>query len=209
MDQSRCRPASVPVPEISVFPSVLSIVDCAYLMYLSKPHLKRAEVIKPDGTRESMVSQVRTSSSTYLPFGIVDIISRCVESKILQAVGENLETSEPMSILRYAPGQYYRPHVDYFSPNLEISRSLLEDGGQRTASAVTYLSVPVSGGHTDFPRLKLSVPPLPGATLWFRNCRADGSVDERSLHAGEAVERGEKWVVTKWFRQRKTSYLEC
>jgi prolyl 4-hydroxylase len=44
--------------------------------------------------------------------------------------------------------------------------------------------------------------------LWFRNCFADGQVDKRSLHAGDTVEAGEKWVVTKWFREEPTPYLE-
>lgn len=195
-------------PAITLYQQVLNIVDCAYLMFHSMPYLRRAEVIIPGSQKDKMVSDVRTSSSTFLPFENVDIIARHIELKIIRETGENLRTSEPMSILRYAPGEYYRPHVDYFDPKLNVSRELLKDGGQRTASAVTYLSVPSAGGSTSFPRLNLTVPPLPGATLWFRNCDADGQVDKRSLHAGETIERGEKWVMTKWFREKATPYLE-
>ena len=195
-------------PSIRVFKEVLNLVDCAYLIFLSRPYMRRAAVIDPGSQKGGMVSQVRTSKSTYLPFEIVDIISRYAELKITQQIGEELLSSEPMSILCYAPGQYYRPHVDYFNPNLKVSKKLLEDGGQRTASAITYLAVPSAGGSTSFPRLNLAVPPLAGGTLWFRNCLEDGRVDERSLHAGETVEQGEKWVVTKWFRERPTRYLE-
>jgi prolyl 4-hydroxylase len=113
-----------------------------------------------------------------------------------------------MSILKYAPGEYYRPHLDYFDPKLAVSSTFMEDGGQRTASAVTYLTAPGKGGGTSFPNLGLTVPPAAGSTLWFRNCSADGQVDERSLHAGDTVEEGEKWVVTKWFREGPTQYLQ-
>ncbi|MDH3746877.1 MAG: 2OG-Fe(II) oxygenase [Gammaproteobacteria bacterium] len=195
-------------PAVALFKNVLDIVDCAYLIFLSRPHLKRADVIDPDSQGEGMISDVRTSMHTYLPFDLVDIIGRCIELKIIGEIGENLESSEPMSILRYAPGQYYRPHVDYFNPKLDVAEKLLQDGGQRRASAVTYLSAPSAGGGTSFPRLKLSVPAIAGSTLWFRNCFDDGQVDDRSLHAGETVEKGEKWVVTKWFRERPTRYLE-
>jgi prolyl 4-hydroxylase len=195
-------------PAITVFKEVLNVIDCAYLIFLSRPYMRRAAVIDPGSQKNGMVSQVRTSMSTYLPFEIVDIISRFAELKIIQQVGEDLSSSEPMSILCYAPGQYYRPHVDYFNPKLQVSKKLLEDGGQRTASAITYLAVPSAGGSTSFPRLNLAVPPLAGGTLWFRNCLEDGRVDDRSLHAGETVEQGEKWVVTKWFRERPTRYLE-
>lgn len=195
-------------PAITLFREVLNIVDCAYLIFLSRPYMKRADVINPGSQKGGMVSDVRTNMSTYLPFGVVDIIGRYVELKIVHATGENLQSSEPMSILHYAPGQYYRPHFDYFDPEFTVSKGLLEDGGQRTASAVTYLAAPSAGGGTRFPRLDLSVPPLAGGTLWFRNCREDGQVDDRTLHGGDPVEQGEKWVVTKWFRERQTRYLE-
>jgi len=195
-------------PAVNMFAEVLNTADCAYLMFLSRPHLRRANVINPGSQKDGMVSEVRTSMSTYIPFGLVDIIARCVELKIIRKTGEDLAHSEPMSILYYTPGQFYRPHVDYFDPKLTVSKELLEDGGQRTASAVTYLSAPAKGGGTSFPRLDLSVPAVAGSTLWFRNCFADGGVDDRSLHAGDPVEQGEKWVVTKWFREKPTRYLE-
>jgi hypothetical protein len=195
-------------PAVTLFDEVLNIVDCAYLIFVSRPHMRRADVVDPDSRKDGMVSDVRTSMSTYLPFSLVDIISRHVELKIIGASGANLMLSEPMSILHYAPGQYYRPHVDYFDPKLTVSKELLEDGGQRTASAITYLAAPSVGGGTSFPRLDLSVSPSAGSTLWFRNCFEDMRVDDRSLHAGDPVEAGDKWVVTKWFREKQTRYLE-
>jgi len=195
-------------PPITVFNEVLDIIDRAYLMFLSQPHLRRAHVIDPDGDKSGKVSNVRTNMSTYIPFEVVDIIGRYIEMKIINATGEDLLMSEPMSILKYAPGEYYRPHLDYFDPKLTVSDTFMEDGGQRTASAVTYLTAPTRGGGTSFPNLALTVPPAAGSTLWFRNCSADGQVDERSLHAGDTVEEGEKWVVTKWFRERPTQYLQ-
>ena len=195
-------------PPISVFNDVLDVVDCAYLIYLSRPYMKRAHVIDPEGDKSGMVSNVRTSMSTYLPFEIVDIIGRYIELKIILETGEELSNSEPMSILRYAPGEYYRPHVDFFNPTLTVSEQFLQDGGQRTASAVTYLTAPKAGGGTSFPKLGLTVPAKIGATLWFRNCLDNGEVDTRSLHAGDTVAAGEKWVVTKWFREKSTQYLQ-
>jgi hypothetical protein len=195
-------------PAIIVFNDVLNFVDRAYLMYLSEPHLRRAHVIDPDGDKSGMVSNVRTNMSTFIPFEVVDIIGRYIEMKIINATGEDLLMSEPMSILKYAPGEYYQPHLDYFDPKLSVSDTFMEDGGQRTASAVTYLTAPSKGGGTSFPNLDLTVPPAAGSTLWFRNCSADGQVNELSLHGGDTVEEGEKWVVTKWFRERPTKYLQ-
>jgi prolyl 4-hydroxylase len=206
-DDTAARPVSDD-PAITVFDGVLDASDCAYLVFLSRPYMQRAHVIDPGGRHDGKVSEVRTSMSTYLPFEIVDFVGRFVERKIVQSVGERFDRSEPMSILRYAPGEYYRPHFDYFNPRLDISAELMKDGGQRVASAVTYLSAPSAGGGTSFPELGLHVPAAAGGTLWFRNCREDGSIDPRSLHAGDTVEHGEKWVVTKWFRERATHYVD-
>jgi len=196
-------------PPITVYRDVLDIVDRAYLMVLSRPFLRRAHVINPDGDSSGMVSDVRTNMTTYLPFGTIDIIGRYIELKILAETGESLDCSEPMSILHYAKGEYYRPHVDYFEPDHAVSEDFMQDGGQRTLSAVTYLTAPSVGGGTSFPKLDLTVPPQAGSTLWFRNCDEQGQVDERSLHAGDTVKEGEKWVVTKWFRERPTQYLQA
>lgn len=195
-------------PEISVFNDVLDAMDCSYLIFVARPYLQRAAVIDPVGDKSGMISQVRTNQSTYIPFELVDIISRYAELKITKETGENISHSEPMSILCYGPGEYYRPHFDFFNPNLDASKELMEDGGQRVASAVSYLRAPSKGGGTSFPELNLTVPAENGATLWFRNCLANGDIDKRSLHAGDDVEAGQKWVVTKWFRERPTQYLQ-
>ena len=195
-------------PEIVLYQDVLNVVDCAYLMFVSGPHLQRASVINPQGDQQGMVSNVRTSMSTYIPFELVDIMSRYIELKIVLAAGEELDFSEPMSILRYAQGEYYRPHFDFFNPNLDAAELLLKDGGQRVASAVTYLSAPLVGGGTSFPNVNVTVPAQQCSSLWFRNCSRDGEIDPRSLHAGDTVHVGEKWVVTKWFREKPTSYLK-
>ena len=195
-------------PSIAVFNDVLDAGECAHLIALSRPLLRHSNVIDPDSQQDGMRSDVRTSSGSFLPVDRLDMIARHIELKIVRAVGEDLERSEPMSVLRYEPGEYYRPHHDYFDPKLNVSTGLMKDGGQRVASAVTYLSVPAQGGGTSFPQLDIAIPPSLGATLWFRNCDDDGHIDPRSLHAGETVTKGEKWVVTKWFRETATHYAD-
>jgi hypothetical protein len=50
--------------------------------------------------------------------------------------GHALCDSKPMSILRYAPGQFYQPHYDYFSPELPVTLQHLAEGGQRVESVL-------------------------------------------------------------------------
>ena len=44
--------------------------------------------------------------------------------------------------------------------------------------------------------------PVKGNAVFFVYKRPDGTLDEDTLHAGLPVERGEKWIATKWLRER-------
>jgi prolyl 4-hydroxylase len=54
-----------------------------------------------------------------------------------------------------------------------------------------------------FPELGLSVLPKKGSAVYFEYTNSHGQLDHRTLHAGAPVLRGEKWIVTKWMRQRR------
>ena len=75
-------------------------------------------------------------------------------------------------------------------------------GGQRTWTAMIYLSAVEAGGETHFPQCEFMVPPVEGMILIWNNMTRDGAPNRFSLHAARPVERGTKYVVTKWFRER-------
>ena len=57
------------------------------------------------------------------------------------------------------------------------------------------------GGATKFPLLDKSVQPEKGKLLIFWNVyEGTDKLHPDSLHAGEAVEEGEKWAFNLWFR---------
>jgi prolyl 4-hydroxylase len=74
-------------------------------------------------------------------------------------------------------------------------------GGQRSWTAMIYLSPVEAGGETHFPRCEFMVPPVEGMVLIWNNMAADGAPNPFSLHAARPVEQGTKYVVTKWFRE--------
>jgi len=111
-----------------------------------------------------------------------------------------LSHGEPLILLRYAPGQEYRPHRDYLPPSKVIA---VDDGGsgQRVATVIAYLNEVEAGGLTQFPLLDLEVSPIPGSLLAFRNLDQVGQPEPRSLHAGLPVTAGMKWICTLWLRE--------
>jgi prolyl 4-hydroxylase len=69
------------------------------------------------------------------------------------------------------------------------------------ASLVMYLNTPECGGATTFPDAGFEVAPVKGNAVYFSYDRPHPMT--RSLHGGAPVTLGEKWVATKWLRERR------
>jgi prolyl 4-hydroxylase len=66
---------------------------------------------------------------------------------------------------------------------------------------VMYLAEPEKGGGTTFPDAHLEVYPKRGHGVFFSYDRAHPST--KTLHGGAPVLAGEKWIATKWLRERR------
>jgi prolyl 4-hydroxylase len=114
-----------------------------------------------------------------------------------------VENGEGLQILRYGPGAQYKPHYDYFDPGEPGTPSILRRGGQRVATLIMYLGEPEQGGGTVFPDLNLEVAPKRGNAVFFSYERPHPNT--RTLHGGSPVLLGDKWIATKWLREREFS----
>ena len=117
------------------------------------------------------------------------------------AAGLPLVNAEQLTVLRYAPGEEYRPHRDALGPaSIEADHP---ESGNRLRTICVYLNPVESGGQTHFPSADRSIEPRPGSAVVFDNLLAGGGPDPDSLHAGLPVARGEKWLATLWLRERR------
>ena len=121
-----------------------------------------------------------------------------LEQRIAALVGLPVEHGEQLQILHYQPGEQYEPHVDWFYPEQHGYAAVTAHGGQRIASVVIYLNTPEAGGGTHFPHAGLTVTATRGWAVYF----AYEGGDQTSLHAGLPVDAGEKWIATRWLRER-------
>jgi prolyl 4-hydroxylase len=126
---------------------------------------------------------------------------RRIEQRIARLVNWPEENGEGLQILQYGPGAEYKPHYDYFDPAEPGTPTIVKRGGQRVGTLVMYLAEPGKGGGTVFPDVHLEVAPRKGNAVFFSYERPHPST--RTLHGGQPVIEGEKWIATKWLRERR------
>jgi prolyl 4-hydroxylase len=65
-----------------------------------------------------------------------------------------------------SPNLQYQAHTDAFDPKGDFFQDNVALGGNRLITVFAYLQSPVAGGHTAFPKLDLSFPPIQGDGMW-------------------------------------------
>ncbi|XP_030629246.1 prolyl 4-hydroxylase subunit alpha-2-like [Chanos chanos] len=125
-----------------------------------------------------------------------------VNQRIADITGLDMESSELLQVANYGIGGRFEPHYDAkvkFRENFQRKFVLFLS---RMATVLIYLSDVEVGGATVFPEVGVALKPQKGsAVLWF-NLLRNGRMDDNALHAGCPVFIGNKWIATKWFRER-------
>ncbi|WP_293878147.1 MULTISPECIES: 2OG-Fe(II) oxygenase [unclassified Sphingomonas] len=125
-----------------------------------------------------------------------------IDEAIAGLLGMAPDHGETMQGQRYAPGQHFRAHHDYFHDTESYWQQMQASGGQRTWTTMIYLNDVADGGATWFPQAGFKIAPRRGLLLAWNNMNPDGTPNALTLHEGTAVVEGTKYIVTKWFRER-------
>jgi prolyl 4-hydroxylase len=178
-------------PEASIFRSLFTEAECDFLISAAQPMLQPSKVVDP-ATGALVANPVRTSDAAPFPLSAEGPAIHALCRRLALASGTDVKQGEPLQVLRYAPGQEYRPHFD------SIDRA----DNQRILTFLVYLNDGYEGGETRFMQSGLTVKGNKGDGLLFRNASDDGRRDLNSQHAGLAVTAGEKFIASRWIRQR-------
>lgn len=190
---------SLQQPHMVLFANLLSDDECAQLITDARPAMARSKTVATHSSAEE-VNPDRTSDGMFYTRGQTPVVAT-LEARIAQLLRWPEENGEGLQVLNYHPGAQYRPHHDYFNPQDPGSATILRRGGQRVGTLVIYLNDVPAGGCTFFPESQLRIHPRKGHAVFFGYPSAD--VSSLTLHAGDPVIAGEKWIATKWLRERE------
>jgi prolyl 4-hydroxylase len=188
-------------PAVTVLDGVLDTDECDQLVALARPRLAPSTIVDP-ASGMNTVSASRSSEGMFFRLEENPLVAR-IDRRVSQLMNLPLENGEGLQVLRYPAGAQSMPHYDFLMPANGHNRASLARSGQRIATMVIYLDDVAQGGETVFPEAGLAVAPRKGSAVYFEYYNGAGQLDPLSLHAGAAPASGEKWIVTKWMRQRR------
>ena len=181
--------------DIFVVRQFLNAEECAALIDLIDRNRVPSTLLQPTEDPE-----FRTSESCNL--AAWEPIVHQIENKLVHLLDVDFELGETIQGQRYAVGQQFKPHHDFFYPNTIYWDEMMRTGGQRTWTAMAFLNTPEDGGQTNFPRASIKVSPVAGNLLVWNNLDDLGEPNIQSLHQGMPVTAGVKYIITKWHRER-------
>ena len=206
IDMKAWRTAPEPIvlsqdPRVLVFERIAPPAVCDWIVFRARDSLRPAELY--DRSAGTIVSSSRNNSVANLTLHDGDLMAFAVRERLAVAAGLSAQTHEIPQVLHYTVGQQFTPHFDFFDAAVPGEAAELADRGQRVATALLYLNDEgLEGGETDFPRLGFKYRGRRGDAVLFFNIDAAGKPDRRTLHAGLSPSKGEKWLLTQWFRER-------
>jgi prolyl 4-hydroxylase len=187
----------VPSPRIELFdrPGFLPPGLCAELVALIDRDRRPSTIADENGD-----TYFRTSETCDLAADLA--VVQDLERRLLDLNGIDPAHGEPVQGQRYAVGQEFKAHTDYFEPSGADFHKFCSVAGQRTWTFMIYLNEPEAGGATRFKVVDKMFQPETGKLVCWNNHRPDGTLNAATLHHGMKVRKGTKYVITKWYRER-------
>jgi prolyl 4-hydroxylase len=178
-----------------ILPHFLSTDECAALCAMIEAEHQPSAITDDIGD-----AGFRTSSTCNLDHA--DILVADIDARLCALAGIAPHYGEPLQGQRYAVGQEFKAHTDYFEPTGVDFEEHTAVPGQRTWTMMVYLNDVPAGGGTRFLSTGKIHQPETGKLLVWCNLTPGGEVNPATLHHGMKVRKGHKYIITKWYRER-------
>ncbi|CAJ1414537.1 unnamed protein product [Effrenium voratum] len=146
-------------PEVIVVPDFVNEAEIQHLLQLAERGWQPSEVgsgvyKSKDEAKDlaNEVSDIRTSYSCLIEPGTSNMVT-AIEYRLATLAGMDVKHLEPLNMVRYAPGQFFKEH---------------HDGRFRPKTVFLYLNdvPPGEGGETMFPDLNVKIVPRRGCAAF-------------------------------------------
>ncbi len=184
--------------ELFLLPGLLSAQECRRLIGVIESRIRPSVLFS-----DRVAPAGRTSSTHYFAEEAPE--TRALGRRLDAVLGIERRHAETIQGQRYRVGEEYRRHCDFFREERAHWQGERTRGGQRTWTAMVYLNSVEAGGETEFPELGLRITPEPGLLVAWNNMTRKGRANRATRHAALPVVRGEKYVITQWYRQEDWS----
>ena len=184
--------------ELKLYHNFLIEKDCDRLLK------KYSDGLQESQTLGRYIEGYRVAENRWI-YDIEDPLIKGIVTRISMLTGKPIENQEKPNLIKYDIGGEYKHHHDYFSLDENFPdqyENCMNQGGQRTHTAILYLNDDFTGGETDFPSLGIKVTPQKGLLCIWNNVNELGEVEPDSFHAGLPVITGRKWILISWVRER-------
>jgi prolyl 4-hydroxylase len=179
-------------PYVAMFRNLLTSDECNFLIGQAAPSFQPSVIVDP-ASGQMRPHPVRTSENAMFPWIDENPAIHAINQRLAAASGTPAANGEPLQILRYSPGQEYRPHHD----------ALPHTDNQRILTMLVYLNDSYEGGETAFLKTGLTVKGAIGDAILFRNSDPQGQPDPDALHAGLPVTAGQKLIASRWIHEKR------
>jgi prolyl 4-hydroxylase len=172
---------------------------CDWMIARARPRLKPAKITDRE-TGQSSISDLRSGSACLFRRPDGDLILAILRARIAAITETQVAGMEIPTVLHYSEGEEFTPHFDItIDPDApDYGERLARGDQQRVITFLLYLNDDYEGGETEFPALGRRWKGRKGEGLFFWNVHPDGTLDQRTLHAGLPVTQGEKWLLSQW-----------
>jgi len=177
----------------------LSKKECETMIKISEKNLQDSNLASPSGDkyfRTSKTCHFYKSTMNSEDYNFIDMINL----KICDKMGINPSYSEQMQAQRYTVGQQFKPHTDFFGE--KDYKYVSNEQGNRTWTVMVYLNEVEEGGETHMCKIDMNFRPKTGQAIIWNNLNPDRTGNTNTLHAGKPVLKGNKHIITKWFREK-------
>jgi prolyl 4-hydroxylase len=151
---------------------------------------------------DNMDKNFRISDQTWLKISECDATRKLAHS-VSSISGKPSENFEEFQVVKYGQGGFFTPHYDACDGDESFCKRMNGNSGQRYMTFLVYLNDDFKGGETVFPKLDGKIEPKKGKALVFFNTDENGNLLRDSLHGGNPVDSGTKWICNVWVRINK------